>query len=33
MCIRDRYHLAKLGYNVAVLEKKLGPHHKVCGEF
>ncbi|MDZ4243611.1 MAG: FAD-dependent oxidoreductase, partial [Candidatus Doudnabacteria bacterium] len=27
------YHLAKLGYNVAVLEKTQGPHHKVCGEF
>lgn len=27
------YHLAKLGYHVAVLEKTQGPHHKVCGEF
>lgn len=27
------YHLAKLGYHVAVLEKSQGPHHKVCGEF
>ena len=27
------YHLAKLGYKVALLEKTHGPHHKVCGEF
>jgi flavin-dependent dehydrogenase len=27
------YHLAKSGYNVALLEKAQGPHHKVCGEF
>jgi menaquinone-9 beta-reductase len=27
------YHLARLGYNIAVLEKTKGPHHKVCGEF
>ncbi|MBP9855565.1 MAG: NAD(P)/FAD-dependent oxidoreductase [Candidatus Omnitrophica bacterium] len=27
------YHLKKLGYDVAVLEKTHGPHHKVCGEF
>ena len=27
------YHLAKLGYNVVVLERTQGPHHKVCGEF
>jgi len=27
------YHLTKLGYKVALLEKTHGPHHKVCGEF
>ena len=27
------YHLTKLGYKVALLEKTQGPHHKVCGEF
>jgi len=27
------YHLTKLGYKAAVLEKTQGPHHKVCGEF
>jgi flavin-dependent dehydrogenase len=27
------WHLAKLGYNLAVLEKTQGAHHKVCGEF
>ena len=27
------YHLAKLGYNVAILEKSDTAHHKVCGEF
>src|SRR5665213_1654141 len=27
------YHLAKFGYNVAVLEKSQGPCHKICGEF
>jgi flavin-dependent dehydrogenase len=27
------YHLAKRGYNVALLEKTQVPHHKVCGEF
>ena len=27
------YHLARLGYKVALLEKTQGPHHKVCGEF
>lgn len=27
------YHLTKLGYKVALLEKTLVPHHKVCGEF
>jgi len=27
------YHLTKLGYKVALIEKTQGPHHKVCGEF
>lgn len=27
------YHLAKFGYNVALLEKAQVAHHKVCGEF
>ncbi|MCH7590125.1 NAD(P)/FAD-dependent oxidoreductase [PVC group bacterium] len=27
------YHLATHGYDVALLEKSIGPHHKVCGEF
>ena len=27
------YHLARLGKNVALLEKTQGPHHKVWGEF
>jgi flavin-dependent dehydrogenase len=27
------FHLTKLGYKVALLEKAQGPHHKVCGEF
>jgi flavin-dependent dehydrogenase len=27
------WHLAQLGYEVAVLERTQGPHHKVCGEF
>jgi flavin-dependent dehydrogenase len=27
------YHLAAFGYRVAVLERSIGPHHKVCGEF
>lgn len=27
------YYLSKLGYDVAVLEKSQGAHHKVCGEF
>jgi len=27
------YHLTRLGYKVALLEKTQEPHHKVCGEF